>query len=51
MAWGKAGFPTEKLREMAGIGVAYVKGDGHNALLCFAKQSSRRIHPQVDVVV
>src|SRR5438034_9464674 len=46
----KAGFPTEALREMAGIGVADVKGNSHYALLCFAEQSSRLIHSQRDLL-
>ena len=27
IAWTQAGFPAEELREMAGIGVAHVKGN------------------------
>jgi hypothetical protein len=50
IAWGKARFPTEELREMAGIGVAHVKGNLHHALFRFAEQSSRFIHPQRDLV-
>ena len=47
VARGKAGFPAEALREMAGTGVANLKGNGHNTLLRFAEQSSRSIHPQI----
>jgi len=50
IAWGKAGFPAEELREMAGIRIADVKRHVHYALLRFAQQSSRGIHPQIDVV-
>ncbi len=35
---------------MAGVGVADVEGDGHDALLGFAQQSSRSIHVQIDMV-
>jgi hypothetical protein len=48
VARGNAGFPAEELREMAWTGVAYLKGNGRNALLRFAEQSSRRIHPQIE---
>jgi hypothetical protein len=37
IAWGKAGFPAEELREMAEIGVSHVKGNLHHALLCLAE--------------
>src|SRR2546425_9006140 len=47
----KAGFPAEKAREMAGIGVAHVECNGHDALLRFAEHSSREIHPQIDVIL
>jgi hypothetical protein len=50
LARGKAGFSAEELREMAGIGVAHLKGNLHNALLRLAQQSSRDIHPQIDVI-
>ena len=49
-ARGKAGFPAEESREMAGTGVAYLEGNGHNTLLGFAEQSWRSIHPQIDVI-
>ena len=35
----KAGLPAEELREMAGIRVAHLKGNGRYALLRFAEQS------------
>ena len=50
IAWGKAGFPAEELREMAGIRVADFKSDSDDALFRFAQQLSRRIQPQIDVV-
>ena len=46
----KASFPAEYLREMAGIGVAHFNGNGCNTFLCFAEQSSRGFHPQIDVI-
>jgi hypothetical protein len=37
--WRKAGLPAEELREMAGIHVVHVKGNGRYALLRFAEHS------------
>jgi hypothetical protein len=51
VARGETGFPAEDLREMARVGVADVEGNRHHALLGFAEQAFRLIHPQVDVVV
>ena len=51
IAWGEARFPAEKMREVAGSGVAHVEGNIHHALLRFPKQSSREIHPQIDVIL
>src|SRR5437867_11239086 len=50
IAWGEAGFAAEELREMAGIGVADVKRDVHDALIRFAEQAFCLIHPQIDVI-
>jgi len=40
IAWGKARFSAEELREMAGIGVADVEGDFHHAPLRLAQQAA-----------
>ena len=50
VAWGQAGFSAEELCEMAGIGIAYFKGNLHYALLRFAQQSSREVDAQIDVI-
>jgi hypothetical protein len=50
VARGKAGFSAEELCEMAGVCVANIKGNIHNALLRFAKQSSRDIHAQINLI-
>ena len=38
-SFAKGGFAGEELREMAGIRVAHLKGNGRYALLRFAEQS------------
>jgi len=45
-----AGFSAEELCEMARVCVVNVKGNIHNAFLRFAKQLSRDIHPQINVI-
>jgi hypothetical protein len=40
VARAKTGLLAEELREMTGIRVAHLNGNSHNALLCFAEQSS-----------
>ncbi|HMG73615.1 MAG TPA: hypothetical protein VK582_08945 [Pyrinomonadaceae bacterium] len=46
----QAGFSAEELCEMAGVCVANIKGNIHNALLRFAQQSARYIKPQIYVI-
>ena len=46
IAWGQADFSAGELCEMARVGVTHLKGDIHCALLRFAEQSPREVHPQ-----
>jgi hypothetical protein len=46
IAWGQADFSAEELCEMARVGVTHPKDDIHYALLRFAEQSPREVHPQ-----
>jgi hypothetical protein len=36
---------------MAGIRIAHLNGNGYHALLGFAEQAFRLIHPEIDLVV
>src|SRR5437867_10729110 len=49
IAGGKPGFPSEQLREMAGIAVAHIERDRDNAFLRLTQHSPRSIHSQIDV--
>ena len=51
IAGGKPGFPSEQLREMAGIAVAHIERDHDNAFLRLAQHSPRSIHSQIDVIL
>ena len=50
VARGQAGLFAEQVCEMAGVCVTNIERNIHHALLRFAKQLSRDVHPQIDVM-
>jgi len=51
VGWREAGFFAEELREVAGVGVADVVGDGDYALFCFAQEAPRGVHAEPDLIL
>jgi hypothetical protein len=50
VAWGQAGFSAEELCKMTWVRVANIEGNIDNTHLRFAKQLSRDVHPQINVI-